>query len=94
MGMRLQLFKIRLPEKVRFGYSELAVAADVDAPLSHIGRGGWIWYTVSAGWMYRLIVESFLGLRLEVDKLRFAPCLSAEWQEFKSLLCLVSISLI
>ena len=46
------------------------------------GRGGWTWYTGSAGWMYRLIVESLLGLRLEVDKLQFAPCLPADWTEF------------
>ncbi|MBP1596567.1 MAG: ndvB 2, partial [Acidobacteria bacterium] len=59
------------------------VAADVYALAPHIGRGGWTWYTGSAGWMYRLIVESLLGLRLEVDKLRFAPCLPADWQEFK-----------
>ena len=51
------------------------VAADVYALPPHTGRGGWTWYTGSAGWMYRLIVESLLGLRLEVDKLRFAPCL-------------------
>jgi cellobiose phosphorylase len=59
------------------------VAADVYAVPPHIGRGGWTWYTGSAGWMYRLIVESLLGLRLEVDKLRFAPCLPAEWKGFK-----------
>ncbi|MBK5097895.1 MAG: cyclic beta 1-2 glucan synthetase, partial [Gemmatimonadetes bacterium] len=53
------------------------VAADVYALSPHNGRGGWTWYTGSAGWMYRLIVESLLGLRLEVDKLRFAPCLPA-----------------
>ena len=48
-----------------------------------IGRGGWTWYTGSAAWMYRLIVESLLGLRLEVDKLRVAPCFSADWETFK-----------
>ncbi len=59
------------------------VAADVYALLPHTGRGGWTWYTGSAGWMYRLITESLLGLRLEVDKLRFAPCLPADWEMFK-----------
>ena len=59
------------------------VAADVYALSPHTGRGGWTWYTGSAGWMYRLIVESLLGLRLEVDKLRFAPCLLADWKAFK-----------
>ncbi|MEK6663014.1 MAG: glucoamylase family protein [Pseudomonadota bacterium] len=59
------------------------VAADVYAVTPHAGRGGWSWYTGSAGWMYRLIVESLLGLRLEVDKLYFTPCLPAEWKAFK-----------
>ena len=59
------------------------VAADVYALAPHTGRGGWTWYTGSAGWMYRLIVESLLGLRLEVDKLRIAPCLPAHWETFK-----------
>jgi cyclic beta-1,2-glucan synthetase len=59
------------------------IAADVYAFAPHTGRGGWTWYTGSAGWMYRLVVESLLGLRLEVDRLHFAPCLPAEWKEFK-----------
>ena len=59
------------------------IAADVYSVSPHVGRGGWSWYTGSAGWMYRLIVESLLGLRLDVDKLHFTPCLPAAWQAFK-----------
>jgi cyclic beta-1,2-glucan synthetase len=59
------------------------VAADVYAVPPHTGRGGWTWYTGSASWMYRLIVESLLGLRLEVDKLHVAPCLPVDWEAFK-----------
>ena len=59
------------------------MAADVYAVAPHTGRGGWTWYTGSAGWMYRLIIESLLGLTLDVDKLRFAPCLPADWPSFK-----------
>jgi len=59
------------------------VAADVYALPPYTGRGGWTWYTGSAGWMYRLIVESLMGLRLEIDKLSFAPCLPADWETFK-----------
>ncbi len=59
------------------------VAADVYAAGQHSGRGGWTWYTGSASWMYQLIVESLLGLRLDVDKLRFTPCLPAEWKTWK-----------
>ena len=59
------------------------VAADVYANPQHSGRGGWTWYTGSAGWMYRLITESLLGLHLEIDRLRFAPCLPNDWESFK-----------
>jgi cyclic beta-1,2-glucan synthetase len=59
------------------------LAGDVYAVPPHTGRGGWSWYTGSAGWMYRLIIESLLGLRLEADKLHFAPCFNADWPEFK-----------
>ena len=58
------------------------VAADVYAAPAHIGRGGWTWYTGSAGWMYRLILESLLGLRLEANRLSFQPCLPAHWPSF------------
>jgi cellobiose phosphorylase len=58
------------------------VAADVYALAPHTGRGGWTWYTGSAGWMYRLVVESLLGLKLEVDRLRFSPCLPPDWNNF------------
>ena len=59
------------------------VASDVYALPPHVGRGGWTWYSGSAGWMYRLIVESILGLRLEADKLHVEPCIPADWASFK-----------
>jgi len=59
------------------------VAADVYALPPHFGRGGWTWYTGAAGWMYRLIVESLLGLGQDVDKLRFTPCLPDDWKSFR-----------
>ncbi len=59
------------------------VTADIYAMLPHTGRGGWSWYTGSAGWMYRLVLESLLGAELDVDQLRFSPCLPADWKEFK-----------
>jgi cyclic beta-1,2-glucan synthetase len=55
------------------------VAADVYGVSPHIGRGGWTWYTGSSGWLYRLIIESLLGLQLAVDRLYFEPCLPADW---------------
>ena len=74
----------RSPEETAiYKVEPYVVAADVYGAPPHTGRGGWTWYTGSAAWMYRLIVESLLGLRLEVDKLRFAPCLPADWVGFK-----------
>ena len=58
------------------------VAADVYSALGHEGRGGWTWYTGSSGWMYQLLVEHLLGLRLQVDTLSFSPLLPAEWNEY------------
>ena len=58
------------------------VAADVYAVAPHVGRGGWSWYTGSAAWMYRLAIESLLGLRLQGDRLRIEPCLPADWPGF------------
>ena len=73
----------RTPQAVAtYQVEPYVVAADVYAFAPHIGRGGWTWYTGSAGWMYRLIVESLLGLSRESDRLRIAPCLPATWTAF------------
>ena len=58
------------------------VAADVYAVAPHVGRGGWSWYTGSAAWMYRLVLESLLGVSLQGDRLLVAPCLPADWTGF------------
>jgi cellobiose phosphorylase len=56
------------------------VASDVYSKIPYSGRGGWTWYTGSSGWMYRLIIEVLLGLRIEGDKLHVvSPCLPADW---------------
>ena len=74
----------RSPEAVAiYKVEPYVVAADVYAVAPHTGRGGWTWYTGSAGWLYRLIVESLLGLRLEGNTLHFAPCLPVDWPGFK-----------
>ncbi|MBU3018766.1 cyclic beta 1-2 glucan synthetase [Paraglaciecola agarilytica] len=58
------------------------VAADVYAVEPHVGRGGWTWYTGSASWMYRLMLESLLGLTREGDQLRLEPCIPAHWKTY------------
>src|SRR3546814_14885246 len=59
------------------------VADDVYAVEPHVGRGGWTWYTGSAGWMYRLVVESLLGLRLDGNTLRLSPCIPPHWPGYR-----------
>jgi cellobiose phosphorylase len=59
------------------------VAADVYAVAPHTGRGGWTWYTGSAGWMYRLLVETLLGVHLEGNHLHLTPRLPARWTSYK-----------
>jgi cyclic beta-1,2-glucan synthetase len=66
----------------RYKVEPYVVAADVYTNAQHAGRGGWTWYTGSAAWMYRLIIESLLGLQLAVDHLRVAPLLPAGWGAF------------
>lgn len=58
-------------------------AGDVYAVWPHTGRGGWTWYTGSAGWMYRAALESILGFRLEGERLRIEPCVPRAWREFE-----------
>ncbi len=58
-------------------------AGDVYAFSPHVGRGGWTWYTGSAGWMYELITGLLLGVRQDGGDLSFAPCIPAEWETFK-----------
>ncbi|MBI5843168.1 MAG: cyclic beta 1-2 glucan synthetase [Deltaproteobacteria bacterium] len=70
-------------ETATYKVEPYVAAADVYAVPPHTGCGGWSWYTGSAAWMYRLILESLLGLKLEVDKLSFTPCLPADWEGFK-----------
>jgi cyclic beta-1,2-glucan synthetase len=67
----------------RYKVEPYVVAADVYAKPPHVGRGGWTWYTGSAGWMQRAGVESILGLRLQGDVLHLNPCIPKAWAGFE-----------
>ena len=56
---------------------------DVYAVPPHTGRGGWTWYTGSAGWMYRAGLESILGFKLQGERLRINPCVPRWWRDFE-----------
>jgi len=72
------------PEAIeRYKVEPYVMCADIYGAPPHTGRGGWTWYTGASGWMYRLSVETLLGLKLEVDHLRIAPCVPAHWESYK-----------
>ncbi|TAN05203.1 MAG: cyclic beta 1-2 glucan synthetase [Rhodanobacteraceae bacterium] len=68
----------------RYRLEPYAIAADVYAADAHAGRGGWSWYTGSAGWMYRLLTESLLGLRREGKLLHVAPRVPDDWTRWSA----------
>jgi cyclic beta-1,2-glucan synthetase len=73
------------PEQVaRYKVEPYVIAADVYSVAPHIGRGGWTWYTGSAGWMYRAGIEGILGIRREGDILIVDPCIPAAWPGFSA----------
>jgi cellobiose phosphorylase len=87
MNLMNPLLHGRTPQEVAvYKVEPYVVAADVYSVAPHTGRGGWTWYTGSAGWMYRLVIESLLGLRLAIDddgaSLAIEPCVPADWKRY------------
>ncbi|MBA2244228.1 MAG: hypothetical protein H0W11_04680 [Gemmatimonadetes bacterium] len=74
----------RTPEEVAVYQAEpYVIAADVYGVEPHVGRGGWTWYTGSAGWMYRVALESILGMDLQQGReIALRPCIPADWPGF------------
>ena len=66
----------------RYKVEPYVVAADVYSNRRHVGRGGWTWYSGSAGWMQRAGIESILGLRLQGGMLHLDPCIPTAWPRF------------
>jgi len=66
----------------RYKVEPYVVAGDVYAQPPHVGRGGWTWYTGSAGWMYQAGLESILGFRLRGSRLVIDPCIPRAWPGF------------
>jgi cyclic beta-1,2-glucan synthetase len=67
----------------RYKVEPYVVAADVYSVAPHVGRGGWTWYTGSAGWMYRAGLEWILGFRVRGSSLQLDPCIPAHWPGFE-----------
>ena len=66
----------------RYKTEPYVMAGDVYAHPAHAGRGGWTWYTGSAGWMYRAGLESILGLKRHGTRFELDPCIPAAWAEY------------
>ena len=73
------------PERVDvYQVEPYVAAADVYGTPPHVGRGGWTWYTGSAAWMVRVLLESILGLRVVGgETLELAPCVPNDWPRFE-----------
>ena len=66
----------------RYKVEPYVMCADVYSEPAHVGRGGWTWYTGSAGWMYRAGLEWILGFRLRGTTLIMDPCVPKSWPGF------------
>jgi cyclic beta-1,2-glucan synthetase len=72
------------PEAVaRYKIEPYVMAGDVYSQPPHVGRGGWSWYTGSAGWLYRVGLETMLGFGREGNRLRLMPCVPATWDRYE-----------
>jgi cyclic beta-1,2-glucan synthetase len=85
LEMLTPLHHTRTPADVaRYRVEPYVVAADVYGAPPHVGRGGWTWYTGSAGWMYRVVVESLLGFGVERGRtIVLSPCVPDDWDGFE-----------
>jgi cyclic beta-1,2-glucan synthetase len=67
----------------RYKVEPYVICADVYSAPPHVGRGGWTWYTGSAGWMYRVGIEGILGVHVRGDRLVLDPCIPRGWSGFE-----------
>jgi cyclic beta-1,2-glucan synthetase len=67
----------------RYKVEPYVACADVYSEAPHVGRGGWTWYTGSAGWMYRVALEFALGFRVQGSNLLLDPCIPRNWPGFE-----------
>jgi cellobiose phosphorylase len=70
-------------ESQKYKVEPYVMAADVYGVAPHEGRGGWTWYTGSAGWTYQLALEHILGLKKKGNELYIDPCIPDSWPEFE-----------
>lgn len=67
----------------RYRVEPYVVAADIYGVPPHTGRGGWTWYTGSAGWIFRVVFEEILGVQRRGHTLTLNPCIPPSWPGFE-----------
>jgi cyclic beta-1,2-glucan synthetase len=78
------IYHARDPESVeRYKVEPYVIAGDVYSCPPHVGRGGWTWYTGSASWIYRAILESILGVHRRGDRLAINACIHPDWTGYE-----------
>ena len=83
-GMLNPIHHASTPEQVDvYKVEPYVMSADIYAVAPHTGRGGWTWYTGASGWMYRLTLETLLGITIEGNQMRIAPRVPVSWQSYK-----------
>jgi cyclic beta-1,2-glucan synthetase len=83
LGLLNPVYHAQTTEQARhYKVEPYVVAADIYSHPPHIGRGGWTWYTGSAGWLYRVAVEDVLGLRVHGNRLELKPCVARGWKSY------------
>jgi cyclic beta-1,2-glucan synthetase len=76
--------RTRNPEQVwRYGLEPYAAAADISSAEGRVGRGGWSWYTGSAGWLYRAWIEEILGMKIRGGRMQIDPAIPSGWDGFR-----------
>ncbi len=70
-------------DAARYKVEPYVVTADVYSVAPHTGRGGWTWYTGSAGWMYRIGIEALLGFKLRGQSFVIDPCIPSGWPKYE-----------
>jgi cyclic beta-1,2-glucan synthetase len=70
-------------DAARYRVEPYVVVADVYSVPPHVGRGGWTWYTGSAGWLYRVGLEAILGFQRRGSRLTLNPCIARSWPRFE-----------
>ncbi len=67
---------------LKYRVEPYVIASDIYTTPPYSGRGGWTWYSGSAGWMYTLILESLLGIEIHGDCMTFNPCIPDTWRSY------------